>query len=92
MTAVRDGTFKAVIGRAGAELTADGPGISRQHARITIDQGRMTVTDLGSVNGTFVNGVRCQRDEIFVLKDGDQLLLGAAPVTVKLSKARGNGP
>ncbi len=92
VTAVRDGTFKAVIGRAGAELTADGPGISRQHARITIDQGRMTVTDLGSVNGTFVNGVRCQRDEIFVLKDGDQLLLGAAPVTVKLSKARGNGP
>ena len=92
VTAVSDGNFKAIIGRAGAELTADGPGISRQHAQITIEQGRMTITDLGSVNGTFVNGVRCQRDEIFMLNDGDQLLLGAAPVTVKLSKARGHAP
>ncbi|NRB71850.1 MAG: FHA domain-containing protein [Xanthomonadales bacterium] len=92
VTAVNDGNFKAIIGRAGAELNADGPGISRQHAQITIEQGRMTITDLGSVNGTFVNGVRCQRDEIFMLNDGDQLLLGAAPVTVKLSKARGHAP
>ena len=89
VTAINEGKFKVTIGRAGVELSADGPGISRQHAVIQGDAGRMTITDLGSRNGTFVNGVRCQRDEIFVLNDGDKILLGAAPVTVRLSPARG---
>src|SRR5436309_3376374 len=32
--------------------------LSRQHARIWDDGGRLTIEDLGSSNGTFVNGTR----------------------------------
>jgi len=46
-----------VIGREG-DLVVDGDGVSRRHARIEVLDGRMTLTDLGSTNGTFVNGER----------------------------------
>jgi hypothetical protein len=89
VTALRDGKFQAVIGRAGVELSADGPGISRRHAAITVEGGRMTLTDLGSRNGTFVNGVRCLPDEVFVITDKDKILLGAAQVQVRTSPGKG---
>ncbi len=89
VTALRDGKFQAVIGRAGVELSADGPGISRRHAAITVEGGRMTLSDLGSRNGTFVNGVRCLPDEVFVISDKDKILLGAAQVQVRTSPGKG---
>ncbi len=89
VTALRDGKFQAVIGRAGVELSADGPGISRRHAAITVEGGRMTLSDLGSRNGTFVNGVRCLPDEVFVITDKDKILLGAAQVQVRTSPGKG---
>jgi len=91
ITALGDGKFQAVIGRAGVELAADGPGISRRHAVIVSEGGRFTLSDLGSRNGTFVNGVRCQQDEIFYVKEGDKILLGAAEVTLRLSAGKGSG-
>ncbi|MEM1412328.1 MAG: FHA domain-containing protein [Pseudomonadota bacterium] len=89
VTAVHEGKFQAVIGRAGVELAADGPGISRKHAVIVGEGGRLTISDLGSRNGTFVNGVRCLKDEIFYIDEDDKLLLGAAEVTVRLSPVKG---
>lgn len=84
VTAITEGKFQAVIGRAGVALSADGPGISRKHAVIMSEGGRLTISDLGSRNGTFVNGVRCQPDEVFYIEPGDKLLIGAAQVTVTL--------
>ncbi|MEE4173353.1 MAG: FHA domain-containing protein [Xanthomonadales bacterium] len=91
ITPIHDGKFQAVIGRAGVQLSADGPGISRKHAVIVGEGGRFTLSDLGSRNGTFLNGVRCQRDEVFYVREGDTILLGAAEVKVRLSPARGAG-
>jgi pSer/pThr/pTyr-binding forkhead associated (FHA) protein len=88
VTPIHDGKFQAVIGRAGVQLAADGPGISRKHAVIVGEGGRFTLSDLGSRNGTFLNGVRCQKDEVFYVKEGDKILLGAAEVTVRLSAPR----
>jgi regulator of protease activity HflC (stomatin/prohibitin superfamily) len=49
---ISDGSF--IIGREG-DIVVDGDdGVSRQHARLDIRGGRMTLTDLGSTNGTFV--------------------------------------
>lgn len=63
------------IGRSGADLDVDDRGASRRHARISRSaSGRWTVTDLGSTNGTFVNGVRVRSAE---LRDGDEIRLGA---------------
>lgn len=89
VTAIKDTKFQAVIGRAGVPLAADGPGISRKHAVIVGEGGRLTISDLGSRNGTFVNGVRCQQDEVFYIEEGDKIILGAAQVTVRMSPAKG---
>ena len=89
VTAIRDTKFQAVIGRAGVPLAADGPGISRKHAVIVGEGGKLTISDLGGRHGTFVNGVRCQQDEVFYIEEGDKIILGAAQVTVRMSPAKG---
>ena len=89
VTSINEGKFQAVIGRVGVPLAADGPGISRKHAVIVGEGARLTISDLGSRNGTFVNGVRCQKDEVFYIEEADKILLGAAEVTVRLSPAKG---
>src|SRR5262252_3125112 len=52
--------------------------VSRRHARISIVSGEVLAEDLGSTNGTFVNGVRlnapCKVDHGSAIKVGDQLL------------------
>ena len=47
--------------------------VSRTHAVIRQDSGRVEVVDLGSQNGTFVNGVRVTER---VLESGDQVRIG----------------
>lgn len=52
--------------------------VSREHARITVDEdgsGRYTLTDLGSRNGTFVNGVQVAGSA--TIRPGDRVQLGA---------------
>jgi two-component system, cell cycle response regulator len=67
------GTF--TIGRAPAcELMLDSPGISRRHAELVVDEHSVTVRDLGSVNGTFVNETRIEAP--VQLAGGDLLRFG----------------
>ena len=47
--------------------------VSRHHAVFKVDGDGLTVTDLGSTNGTYVNG---RRHEIAALAPGDELMLG----------------
>jgi FHA domain/Domain of unknown function (DUF4388) len=51
---------------------------SRRHAEIVCESGRFVLHDLGSTNGTFVNGERIERRE---LSAGDRLQIGANAVT-----------
>jgi len=65
---------EVTLGRSPAcNLVAEGGAVSKVHARIerTIDQ--LVLTDLGSSNGTFVNGAKVMTA---LLKDGDVILLG----------------
>jgi hypothetical protein len=51
-----------VVGRAPeCHLRLDANGLSRQHARLVLARGGVQVEDLGSTNGTFINGKRVQR-------------------------------
>jgi pSer/pThr/pTyr-binding forkhead associated (FHA) protein len=50
------------------------PKVSRKHARIEWSGEHFTIRDLGSSNGTFVNGQRVENMP-FTLKDGDDLML-----------------
>jgi hypothetical protein len=72
------------IGRsAGTEgRLGDDPEISRQHARITRNpQGELQVEDLGSTNGTFVNGQRISGPT--VLNPGDTVQMGRSTLSVE---------
>jgi pSer/pThr/pTyr-binding forkhead associated (FHA) protein len=52
-------------------LTEGSP--SRNHARISVAGGGATLVDLGSTNGTYVNGVRLKANEPVALKSDDKL-------------------
>jgi len=61
------------------DLDADDPEakISRKHALIRIAEGKITVEDIGSLNGTYVNrGSRLQPGSPIELKTGDEIIIG----------------
>jgi pSer/pThr/pTyr-binding forkhead associated (FHA) protein len=49
--------------------------VSRKHAKISLQPGQITIADLGSTNGTFVNGEKVKRAR---LKEGDRILIGTS--------------
>ena len=49
------------------------PTVSRQHAVVALAQGRWTVRDLRSTNGTYVNGARLAAGETRAIGNGDQV-------------------
>jgi pSer/pThr/pTyr-binding forkhead associated (FHA) protein len=71
-----------VIGRGrGADIVIAEPTMSRAHAAIGFDGKRFFVEDLGSTNGTRVNG---NREKKAVLENGDEVQLGKLAITVNL--------
>jgi pSer/pThr/pTyr-binding forkhead associated (FHA) protein len=56
-----------------ATLFLDDITVSRHHAAFLSEQGRLWVEDLGSTNGTYVNGKRAERAE---LNPGDEVIIG----------------
>jgi hypothetical protein len=62
------------IGRLSAcEVVLSDRGASRRHAQVRLDGGRATLTDLGSTNGTMLNGHQVQTR---TLADGDRITIG----------------
>ena len=57
------------------DVVLDDTTVSRRHATITRKEGSFELTDLGSTNGTFVNGRRVA--EPVVLKSGDEIKFGS---------------
>jgi pSer/pThr/pTyr-binding forkhead associated (FHA) protein len=53
--------------------------VSRKHAKITTDDHVVTIQDLGSTNGTFVNGEKVRKAD---LKDGDRILIGTSIIKI----------
>jgi DNA-binding winged helix-turn-helix (wHTH) protein len=73
-----------VIGRASdAAIPIDSPGISRHHARIVVTHGEATLEDLGSKNGTHLNGSRITAP--CGLSDGNEIRLGAVVLTFRVA-------
>jgi len=67
-----------------ADIILDDPGISRRHSelRVTTDGPRFvtTIRDLGSTNGTYVNGERITSEH---LQDGDRITVGRTSITFR---------
>lgn len=65
------------VGRQpGNFIALDTETISRYHLTITRLDGEITITDLDSANGTFVDGVRLKHDEHHPLIGGEEILIG----------------
>lgn len=74
---------KLSIGRGkGVSVALVDPSVSRRHAVVEIVEGVPIVRDLGSTNGTFVNGERVQTCS---LQPGDVLRLGNTEMRVEVA-------
>ena len=77
------------IGRAAdAEVAVADPLVSRHHARLAARAGRLVLTDLGSRNGTRVNGEAIREA---VVGPGDRLEIGATRLAIVLPEATREG-
>jgi hypothetical protein len=75
-----------ILGReaGSADLVLDDPGVSRRHARVLPENGGVIVEDLGSSNGTYVNGQRISGP--IEVGAGDEVQLGATVLGVEGGK------
>lgn len=55
------------------DIVINNLGVSRRHAEIIEENGKYYIQDLGSVNGTYVNGQKVEKD---LLNDKDEILIG----------------
>ena len=63
------------------DLKLDDTNVSRRHARIELDKdGKVHIVDLGSTNGTRLNGMRVNKA---ALNDGDQIEIGITRIRVR---------
>ena len=82
---------EATIGRASRnQVVLDDPGVSRLHARLTMRQGTLFISDAGSTSGTILNGTRLTADVQARLVEGDRLAIGPFTVTVRGADAGGD--
>jgi len=61
-------------------------GVSRMHASIRISNNEVSITDLGSANGTRINGRKITSHISYPIKHGDILTLGKFKIQVLLRK------
>ena len=76
------GSIKTIGRSPGAEFIVDAALVSRLHCQLTGAEDVVHVKDLGSTNGTFVNG---QRIDTATLRDGDRLTVGRVDLAVSKS-------
>lgn len=57
-------------------------GVSRQHATLEVSEDTLMLMDLGSSNGTYINGQRLVPNQPRVLRDGDEVRLGKLVVHI----------
>jgi len=72
------------LGRAQtADFIVDAALVSRVHCRFTLDESGLGVEDLGSTNGTWVNGRRIERAPLLA---GDKITIGRVELAVSAAQ------
>ncbi len=82
------GRYDSVTGmRPEIDLTSEDQSrnISRRHARLVVKDGKFFVAEeIGTMNGTFLNGKKLANGVLTPIADGDEFLLCRLPLTFKL--------
>ncbi|MDP2270861.1 MAG: FHA domain-containing protein [Archangium sp.] len=82
-------TGTMIVGRvAGVDLVVDDDSVSRRHAELVVNGREVTVKDLGSANGTTVNGAPISEDTI--LAPGDIIQFGVVEVMFETGGSSGS--
>jgi pSer/pThr/pTyr-binding forkhead associated (FHA) protein len=72
---------ETIVGRArGCDVRIPSASVSRRHCRLSFCDGYLVVEDLGSANGTLVNGVAAKRQAV---RPGDRLEIGPVQFLVQ---------
>ncbi len=79
-----------VLGRSEGDKVLDDPAVSRRHASIEARGKDWFLKDLGSSNGTFVNGDKVEAE--LKLKEGDKIRIGRAEMVFRTGAAPAVGP
>jgi len=72
-----------IVGREADVMLADSK-VSRKHARIVLGEGEITLEDLGSTNGTTVNGEKLPPGESRSMQQGDCVAFGGFELTLSV--------
>jgi pSer/pThr/pTyr-binding forkhead associated (FHA) protein len=86
---IGDETFDLAIGkttvgrRPGNDITLDDPYVSGAHAELTIEDDSITLVDLGSTNGTFVNGSKLAANEPITVTTSDAIIFGRTEARIE---------
>src|SRR5262249_50085694 len=82
---------ETIVGRSrDCDLCIPSSDISRRHCLITLSNGQVTVEDLSSANGTFLNGVRLTG--VKPVRSNDNLRIGPLTFTIKFEGTELNLP
>ncbi|MDB4109336.1 FHA domain-containing protein [Porticoccaceae bacterium] len=81
-------TRGVVIGRSAADsdFVIDSPELSRSHVRLSEKGGILYLEDLGSANGTILNGLKLKPAQLVALHDGDELELAISMFAVEFQQ------
>lgn len=79
--------YPVIIGKApGSDILINDSGISRQHANIRLQNGQYFISDLGSLNGVYVNSRKVPGEEACPLNHGDKIQLGRVKINFHLEE------
>jgi hypothetical protein len=73
---VNAAAIHVVIGRSSGDILIDSAEVHREHAVLSGSAEQLTVSDLGSTRGTWINRVPCLKGEIMFVGPDDTLFLG----------------
>lgn len=65
-------------------FNAEDLGVSRQHLDLMLHEDRVVMVDKQSANGTYLNGERLEPNQVYPLRNGDEVELGVMKVKVEL--------
>ena len=87
---------RILVGRAGdtdAQVALDlsqyggyQGGVSREHAQILLRNGTLYIEDLGSTNGTRINGFQLKPNQLYRLRDGDEVEFARVRAAIALER------
>jgi len=83
---VNGAAIDVIVGRGRAGITIDSEGVHREHVRLSGSKDTLTISDLGSPRGTWINRVPCMKGEIMFIGAEDTIFLGDVSFQIRVTQ------